>query len=192
MRDKLVKLAVWREGIHAHLTAAIALGEKSPAGLMMPNQSLLYAGRVLAVSNLSEMMNVTRDLCGGQLSLTPSAAAFDSAETGDWLRKYYTLNEDCTAEERRKLMAFARDLVSSDSAGHRLAFQLFGQSPPHAHLASVYHHFDWEGPMALVRDAADLEGAIPAAGAAAKENWHAPDLPKHIRTLAEFEMIDRN
>jgi 4-hydroxyphenylacetate 3-monooxygenase len=38
-------LAVWREGINAHLTAAIALAERSPAGLMMPNQSLLYAGK---------------------------------------------------------------------------------------------------------------------------------------------------
>ncbi len=197
VRDKLVKLAVWREGIHAHLTAAIALGEKSPAGLLMPNQSLLFAGRVLAVSQLSEMMNVTRDLCGGQLSLTPSAAAFDAPETGDWLRKYYTLSADCTAEERRKLMAFARDLVSSDYAGHRLAFQLFGQSPPHAHLAAVYHHFDWEGPMALVRDAAGLESMIPREGRALPEsvstgNWHAPKLPPRQRTLAEFELIARN
>jgi 4-hydroxyphenylacetate 3-monooxygenase len=191
VRDKLVKLAVWREGIHAHLTAAIALGEKSPAGLMMPNQSLLYAGRVVAVSKLSEMMNVTRNLCGGQLSLTPSAAAFDAPETGDWLRKYYTVNDDCTAEDRRKLMAFARDLVSSDYAGHRLAFQLFGQSPPHAHLSAVYHHFDWEGPMALVQDAAGLDGKTPAKRADAA-NWYAPDLPRRKRALSEFTVMDDN
>lgn len=59
-------------------------------------------------------MNVTRDLCGGQLSLMPSAAALYSHKTGDWLREYSTLIEDCTAEERRKLMAFAHDLVRSD------------------------------------------------------------------------------
>ena len=197
VRDKLAKLAVWREGIHAHLTAAIALGEKSPAGLMMPNQSLLYAGRVLAVSQLSEMMNVARELCGGQLSLTPSAAAFEAPETADWLQKYYSLGPDCTAEERRKLMAFARDLISSDYAGHRMAFQLFGQSPPHAHLAAVYHHFDWEGPMALVRDAAGLARMASGDTAAAPESgpgedWHKPDLPKRQRTLAEFELIERN
>ena len=30
----------------------------------------------------------------------------------------------------RKLLAFARDLLNSDYAGHRLTFQLFAQSPP--------------------------------------------------------------
>ncbi|SMD06028.1 4-hydroxyphenylacetate 3-hydroxylase family protein [Primorskyibacter flagellatus] len=197
VRDKLVKLAVWREGIHAHLTAAIALGEKSPAGLMMPNQSLLYAGRMLACSQIHEMMQVTRELCGGQLSLTPSAAAFDAPETAGWLQKYYTLNDDWTAEERRKLMAFARDLVSSDHAGHRLAFQLFGQSPPHAHQASVYHHFDWEGPLALVRDAAGLENTVLGAGrglpdSGKNRDWYAPELPKRNRSQADSDRIEKN
>lgn len=195
VRDKLAGLAVWREGIHAHLTAAIALGEKSPAGLMMPNQSLLHAGRVMAVSQIHEMMHTARELCGGQLSLTPSAAAFDSPETGDWLRKYYALGDDWPAEERRKLMAFARDLVSSDYAGHRLAFQLFGQSPPHAHLASVYHHFDWEGPLDLVRDAAGLAAqpepdTRPEGGTYG--DWHSSDTPQPQRTLAETEALRRN
>ncbi|MFG6080916.1 4-hydroxyphenylacetate 3-hydroxylase N-terminal domain-containing protein [Paracoccus litorisediminis] len=53
MQDDLLGLALWREGIHAHLTAAVALGQKSPAGLMMPNQSLLHAGRALALSRLT-------------------------------------------------------------------------------------------------------------------------------------------
>lgn len=157
----------------------------------MPNQSLLYAGRVLAVSNLSEIMNLTRDLCGGQLSLTPSAAAFDALNTGDWLRKYYTVNDGCTAEDRDKLMAFARDLVSSDFADHKLAFQLNGQSPPHAHLATVYRPLDCQGPMALVRDAAGLDGeALAKSGDAA--NWHTPGLPKRTKSLAEFALMDDN
>lgn len=156
VQEKLARLAVWREGINAHLTAAIALGEKSPAGLMMPNQSLLYAGRVHAVSNLHEMMHLARELCGGQLNMTPSAADFRAPDTAPWLEKYYTLDDGTTAEDRRRLLAYARDLVSSSHAGHRLAFQLFGQSPPYAQLQTVYHAFDWEGPAALVRDAAGL------------------------------------
>ena len=46
VQEKLAELAVWREGINAHLTAAIATGENSPAGLLMPNQSLLMTGRI--------------------------------------------------------------------------------------------------------------------------------------------------
>ena len=46
VQEKLAELAVWREGINAHLTAAIATAQKSPNGLLMPNQSLMFTGRV--------------------------------------------------------------------------------------------------------------------------------------------------
>ena len=62
VQEKLAQLAVWREGIHAHLTAAVAEAEESPGGLLMPNQSLLYTGRVLAMGQLAQMMHVARDL----------------------------------------------------------------------------------------------------------------------------------
>tara|TARA_B100000787_G_scaffold52743_1_gene38108 strand:- start:666 stop:830 length:165 start_codon:yes stop_codon:yes gene_type:complete len=52
--------------------------------------------------------------------------------------KYYTINEHWVAEDQRKLLAFARDLLNSDYAGHRLTFQLFAQSPPYAQSAAVY------------------------------------------------------
>jgi 4-hydroxyphenylacetate 3-monooxygenase len=156
VREKLATLAVWREGIEAHLTASIALAEESPGGLLMPNQSLLYAGRVHAVSQAPAMMHLARELCGGQICVTPDAAAFAAPETKPWLEKYYSVNEDWVAEDRRKLLAFARDLLNSDYAGHRLAFGLFAQSPPYAHLNTVYNNFDFDGPLDFVQKAAGL------------------------------------
>jgi 4-hydroxyphenylacetate 3-monooxygenase len=160
VQEKLSQLAVYREGINAHLTAAIALAEKSPAGLLMPNQSLLYAGRVMACSQLHEMMHIARELCGGQICVTPDKASFDAPETKPWLDKYYSVNERWIAEDRRKLLAFARDLLNSDYAGHRLTFQLFAQSPPFAHLAAVYRNFDWDGPLDFVRKSANLSDRV--------------------------------
>ncbi|MFO1037736.1 MAG: 4-hydroxyphenylacetate 3-hydroxylase family protein [Geminicoccaceae bacterium] len=160
VQEKLSQLAVYREGINAHLTAAIALAERSPAGLMMPNQSLLYTGRVLACSQLHEMIHIARELCGGQICVTPDVAAFEAPETKPWLDKFYTVNEGWVAEDRRKLLAFARDLVNSDYAGHRLTFQLFAQSPPFAHLAAVYRNFDWDGPLDFVKKAAGLSDNV--------------------------------
>jgi 4-hydroxyphenylacetate 3-monooxygenase len=160
VQEKLAALAVYREGIHAHLTAAIALAEPSPAGLLMPNQSLLYTGRVLACSQLHHMMHIARELCGGQICVTPDKASFDAPETKPWLDKFYSVNENWIAEDRRKLLAFARDLLNSDYAGHRLTFQLFAQSPPFAHLAAVYRNFDWDGPLDFVRKAADLSTRV--------------------------------
>ena len=155
---------------------------------MMPNQSLLYAGRVQPCAPLHDMMHLTRELCGGQLSLTPSAASFANPDTAAWLEKYYTLTDDHSAEDRRKLMAFARDLISSDHASHRLAHSLFGQSPPFEHLASVYHHFDWDGPLAMLRDAAGLEPApLPPPDLPKTQDWFSPHPPLRTPPLADID-----
>jgi 4-hydroxyphenylacetate 3-monooxygenase len=195
VQEKLAQLAVYREGINAHLTAAIALAQPSPSGLLMPNQSLLYAGRVMACSQLHEMMHIARELCGGQICLTPDKAAFDDPQTKPWLDKFYTVNERWVAEDRRKLLAFARDLLNSDYAGHRLTFQLFAQSPPFAHLAAVYRNFDWDGPLDFVRKAASLSERVSepsgrASGDGAVTQWFsdqarpAPASPKATEAVA--------
>jgi 4-hydroxyphenylacetate 3-monooxygenase len=160
VREKLAQLACYRETIHAHLVAAIATAERSPAGLLMPNQSLLFTGRVHACSRLPEMVHLARELCGGQICVTPDAAAFRAPETADWLEKYYTVNEQWVAEDRRKLLAFARDLLNSDYAGHRVTFNLFAQSPPFAHLNAVYNNFDFSGPLEFVKKSAGLSDRV--------------------------------
>ncbi|WP_374644127.1 4-hydroxyphenylacetate 3-hydroxylase family protein [Tabrizicola sp.] len=189
VQEKLAQLAVYREGINAHLTAAIALGERSPAGLMMPNQSLLYTGRVLACSQLHEMMHIARELCGGQICVTPDVGSFENPETKPWLDKYYTINDEWQAEDRRKLLAFARDMLNSDYAGHRLTFQLFAQSPPFAHLAAVYRNFGWDGPLAFVKEAAGLSdrvmgGKTLSPGDSAVSSWFSTDISTHARRTA--------
>ena len=160
VQEKLATLACYREGIDAHLMAAITTAQRSPGGLLMPHQSLLYTGRVFACSQLHAMMHIARELCGGQICVTPDAATFRDPEAGKWLEKYYTVNDDWTAEDRRKLLAFARDLLNSDYAGHRLTFQLFAQSPPFAHLAAVYRSFDWESPLEFVKKSAGLSDRV--------------------------------
>ncbi len=163
VREKLAALACYRETINAHLTASIALAEKSPSGLLMPNQSLLYTGRVHACTKLPEMMHLARELCGGQICVTPDKAAFDHPDSGPWLNKFYSVNENWVADDRRKLLAFARDLLNSDYAGHRLTFALFAQSPPFAHLNAAYVNFDFDGPLDFVRRAADLSDQVTGA-----------------------------
>lgn len=164
VQEKLAQLAVYREGINAHLTAAVAMAEESPAGLLMPNQSLLYSGRVHACTGLPDAMHIARELCGGQICVTPDVGAFRDPDTAPWLDKFYTINEEWVAEDRRKLLAFARDLINSDYAGHRLTFQLFAQSPPFAHLAAVYRNFDFDGPAEFVRRSAGISERIYGKG----------------------------
>lgn len=164
VQEKLAELACWRETINAHLTASITLGERSPAGLLMPNQSLLMAGRCQALNNLPAMLHLARELCGGQVCVTADAATFDAPETRPWMEKFYSINDEWQAEDRRKLLAYARDLMNSDYAGHRLTFQLFAQSPPFAQAQAVYRNFDWEGPLDFVQKGAGLSDRVRARG----------------------------
>jgi 4-hydroxyphenylacetate 3-monooxygenase len=169
VQEKLAQLACYREGINAHLTAAIATAERSPGGLLMPNQSLLYTGRVHACTQLPAMMHIARELVGGQICVTPDAATFRHPETGPWMEKFYSINDRWGAEDRRRLLAFARDLLNSDYAGHRLTFQLFAQSPPFAHLGAVYRNFDFDGALEVVQRSAGLSDRVlaePVGGAA--------------------------
>ena len=108
------------------------------------------------------MMHIARELCGGQICVTPNAAAFSAAGSGDWLKKFYSLNENWQADDRRKLLAFARDLLNSDFAGHRLTFVQFAQAPHFNHLAAVYNSFDFAGPLDFVRRAAGLSDRVIA------------------------------
>ena len=160
VREKLADLVCYREGINAHLVASVAEAQRSPAGLLMPHQSLLYAGRVHACANLPQMMHTARELCGGQICVTPSAAAFAGGASREWLDKFYSLNANWQAEDRRKLLAFARDLLNSDYAGHRLTFVQFAQAPHFNLLAAVYNAFDFSGPLDFVRRAAGLSERV--------------------------------
>ena len=86
-----------------------------------------------------------------------------SPEIGPLLQKYYRVGR-FGADDRRRLFAFARDLLNSDYAGHRLTFQLFAQSPAFAHLLHVYNTYDFSGPADLVRRYAGLSEPLEAAG----------------------------
>lgn len=160
VREKLADLVCYREGINAHLTASIAMAEQSPGGLLMPQQSMLYAGRVFACSNLPKMMHIARELCGGQICVTPNAPSFEAEGSSAWLKKFYSINEAWNSDDRRKLLAFARDLLNSDYAGHRLTFVQFAQAPHFNHLAAVYNSFDFSGPLDFVKKSAGLSDNI--------------------------------
>jgi 4-hydroxyphenylacetate 3-monooxygenase len=105
------------------------------------------------------MMHLVRDICGCQFSLVPSAAAFEAEGPGEWLAKFFRVG-DIDAEDRRKILVYARDLLNSDYAGHRLTFQLFAQSPPFSHLLAVYNNYDFEPAVQRMAKSAGIEDPL--------------------------------
>lgn len=155
VKEKLAKLIGYRETINAHLTAAVADAQRSPGGLMMPNQSLLYTGRIYALDHFAEMAHLTRELCGGQLAVTPDSATMADPQIKEYIDKYYSVGQ-WSAEYRSKLLYFARDLLNSSYGGHMVTFERFAQSPPFAQYLAAYNSFDLEPMRERVRKAASL------------------------------------
>lgn len=155
VRENIARVANYREMISAHLTAAVENAQRSPEGMLMPNQQTIFSGRALASSMLPDIMHTVRDISGCQQSLLPSASTFDLPEAAPYLEKYFAV-DGTPAEERFKLLAFTRDLLNSDYATHRLTFQLFAQSPPFSHLLAVYNNYDFRGVSDLVRETAGM------------------------------------
>jgi 4-hydroxyphenylacetate 3-monooxygenase len=128
----------------------------------MPNQSLLYTGRVLASSQLNPMMRVCRELCGGQICVTPDFAAFQDPETAPWLEKYYTINEDWRSEDRRRRLAFARPAQlqlrrsPADLPALRAIAAFLPTSP------RFTGNFDWDAPLRFVHKSAGLSDRVLA------------------------------
>ena len=155
VQEKLAALACYREGINAHLTAAIAEAEPSPGGLLMPNQSLLLHGpRAGVLAAAGDDAHRPRAVRRPDLRHARRRRRSRTRRPGRGWRSSTRSTSAGQAEDRRRLLAFARDLLNSDYAGHRLTFQLFAQSPPFAHLAAVYRNFDFDGPLEIVQASA--------------------------------------
>lgn len=159
VQEKIAKLICYRETINAHLTAAVADAQISPGGLMMPNQSLLYTGRLYALGNFAEMAHLTRELVGGQLAITPDFNTIHHPEVKGYIDEYYSI-AGWDAEDRAKLLFYARDLLNSSHAGHQVTFELFAQAPPFAQYAAAFGSFDLEPARDLVRKAANLSNTL--------------------------------
>lgn len=155
VKEKLAQLIEYRETINAHMTAAVAEAQESPGGLMMPNQSFLYSGRIHALSKFPEMAHIARELVGGQLAVTPDSATFHDPEIREYMEKFYAVG-GWEADDRAKLLYFARDLLNSSYAGHKITFELFAQSPPFAQHLAAYNNFDMEPQRQMVRRAAGI------------------------------------
>ena len=159
VHEKLAELVCYREGINAHLTAAIAWREKprrptdaEPVNALCRTRPCL---REPAADDAHRARTVRRpDLRDSQRRGLRRSGA------GEWLEKFYTLNKNWVAEDRRKLLAFARDLFNSDYAGHRLTFVQFAQAPHFNHLNAVYNAFDFSGPLEFVKKAAGLSDRV--------------------------------
>ena len=108
VQEKLALLACYREGINAHLAAAIAMGRAEPGRPLDAEPiAALYGARAGLLAAEPNDACLPRAVRRPDLR-HPDFVAFQDPETAPWLEKYYTINEDWRSEDRRRRLAFAR------------------------------------------------------------------------------------
>ena len=113
-----------------------------------------------ACSNLPQMMHIARELCGGQICVTPNDAAFAIEGPSSGWTKFYSLNQTGRPRTGASCWRFARDLLNSDYAGHRLTFVQFAQAPHFNHLPRSTTHSISPVRSTFVRNAAGLSDRV--------------------------------
>lgn len=150
VKEEIAHLMVYREAVHAFILASEAACERTESGLVMPNQSIAYAGRLYTALHYHEMVHVLRNLAGGSAVLIPDERTLRSPETGPCLEKYYRVGAT-PAEDRLRVLNLAAELSSTSFAGHKQAYQLFAESPPANQAMILYGAYDREASMRRAR-----------------------------------------
>ncbi|RAI01782.1 4-hydroxyphenylacetate 3-hydroxylase [Acuticoccus sediminis] len=166
VRSKISQLMMHRQAVEAFLLAAEAACEETPSGLAMPNQSIQNAGRIYCSQTYATMVQLLREIIGGQPVMLPGEAMLNSPETRDDVMKYFA-GAGYDAPTRLRAMHLARELTASAYAGRTQSYQLFAETPIFAQENALFATYDREESMALARRMAGIEPAATAAPEAA-------------------------
>lgn len=146
VKERIARLMVFRETLHAFVLASEAVAERTVTGLWMPNQALQNAGRVYASTEYGNAVHLLRDLVGGSPVVVPSRRMLGNNRVRADIEKYFRVG-DVTAEQRIRVLNLATDLTASAYAGRAQSYQMFAESPTFVQAMSLYESFDRDRAM---------------------------------------------
>ena len=155
VRSRISQLMVFKATIEAYLLGAEAACETTEAGFTMPNQAIQNAGRIYCSMNYGPMVNLLRDLAGGQPVMLPDRAMLESPETAADVEKFFRIGQH-SAETRLRTMGLLHDLTASAYAGRAQAYQMFAETPVFAQEAALFATYDRDAAIARARAVAGL------------------------------------
>jgi len=156
VKAKISQLMMHRMAIEAFVLSAESAAETSPGGYVMPNQAIQNAGRVYCSQSHHLMVQLLRDIVGGQAVMLPDAAMLEDPTSRADILKYFDAGAH-DALSRLKALNLARELTASSYAGRAQAYQLFAETPVFAQEAALYATFDRDAALERARRLAGLE-----------------------------------
>jgi 4-hydroxyphenylacetate 3-monooxygenase len=154
IRSKISQLMMFKQAIDAFLVGAEAACETTESGFVIPNQAMQNAGRVFCTQTYGAMVQLLREIAGGQAVMLPDRRSLENPDIGPDIEKYFRV-DPVDARTRLRILALVNELSASAYAGRMQAYQLFAESPLFAQEGALFGSYDKAG---ATRRAAALAG----------------------------------
>ncbi|MCC7363103.1 MAG: 4-hydroxyphenylacetate 3-hydroxylase [Dehalococcoidia bacterium] len=127
IRDKLSAMAVYARLCRAGWEAALANAQTNAAGMVVPDDSYIYATRAYGVTNYSEMAGWVHDIGGALILTAPAVADYENEATRMYVEKYMSTGATVRGEDRMRIFHLIRDLTADTYSGwSKLNNQMIG------------------------------------------------------------------
>ena len=138
VRDKLSAIAVYSKMCRAGWESALANAQVNEGGMVLPDDSYLYATKAYGGHLYSEMTHYLHDVAGGAVITAPTIADLDNPEIGDYLRKYMRTMDGVSGEDRTRIFHIIRDLFADTYGGwDKVTNQVVGGGMHHQRMAAL-------------------------------------------------------
>lgn len=163
VRSKIAQLMMHKQAIEAFVIASEASCKPSPGGFTMPDQPIQNAGRIFCSQTYHQMVQLLREIVGGQPVMLPDEAMLTGAETHKDIEKFFA-GAGFDARTRIQAMHLARELTASAYAGRTQSYQLFAETPVFAQENALFASYDKDSALEKARKWAGIaeEVEVPA------------------------------
>jgi 4-hydroxyphenylacetate 3-monooxygenase len=136
VRDAICEVVEYATTLTAYAIAAEQTASLR-AGVMIPNERFVTAGRLYSVVNYPRVLQLLRDLSGQGLISRFTKAQFEREDLAARLEEFVP-GTGCTAREKNRLFNFVWDLTSGNNANRVAAFEHVNATPPGAMRNRIY------------------------------------------------------
>lgn len=156
VRAMVAEVIHYAKIVRACVLASIEHAAPTPSGVLIPDASMVTAGRLHAIENYPRIMQLLRDLSGqGLISRVPESS-WNRADVGAMLDEFLP-GHLLSARDKNRLFNLVWDISCSGHGLRTALFEALNATPAPALREDLYRIHDHSEALAVVKGFADIE-----------------------------------
>ncbi|MGE3968442.1 MAG: 4-hydroxyphenylacetate 3-hydroxylase N-terminal domain-containing protein [Dongiaceae bacterium] len=156
VRAQVAEVIAYASAVRGLMTAAIEKGQLTESGVMLPHPTFVTAGRLHAIQELPQIMQILRDLSGQGLIGRVPQSSWDRSDIGPLLDEYLPGN-NMSARDKNRLFNLVWDMTCSPNAMRLALFENINATPAPALKEELFRSHDRSEGVAAIRRRAGIE-----------------------------------